>query len=111
MVRERACELAVINGRLAPEASVSDWEQPKRALTEDPEIDPNQAILESAPEFERWDPVHGSTRDKVRAAPSEEENDEGQSDTASLFEKGVHEDGRDQMLQAAQTQRAPATAG
>ena len=33
MVRERAIELAAINGRSAHEASKSDWEQAKRELT------------------------------------------------------------------------------
>jgi hypothetical protein len=33
MVRERAVELAIINGRSAPDVSKSDWEQAKRELT------------------------------------------------------------------------------
>jgi len=36
MVRERAVELAVINGRSAQDMSKSDWEQAKRELTGDP---------------------------------------------------------------------------
>ena len=35
MVRDRAVELAVINGRSAKEVSKSDWEQAKRELTGD----------------------------------------------------------------------------
>lgn len=104
MVSKRAAELALINGRSAHEASQADWEQAKRELTGEPEMDPNQAILESAPESERWDPVHGSTGDKVRVAPSDDEDDEGQSDSARLFEEGVHEAEHDQMLQAAKIQ-------
>ena len=50
MVRERAAELAVINGHSAQEASKSDWEQAKRELTCEPDMDPKEAILESAPE-------------------------------------------------------------
>ena len=104
MVRARAVELALINGRSAHEASQTDWEQAKRELTGEPEIDPNQQLLESAPESERWDPVHGSTGEKVPAAPGEDEDDEGQSDSARLFEAGVHEAEHDQMLQAAKIQ-------
>ena len=104
MVRERAGELALINGRSAHEASQTDWEQAKRELTGEQEIDPSQAILESAPESERWDPVHGSTGDKAQVLPSEDEDDEGQSDSARLFEEGVHEAEHDQMLQAAKVQ-------
>ena len=101
MVRARAEELCLINGHSAHEASQSDWEQAKRELTGQSEIDPNQAILESAPESERWDPGHGSTGDKVRVAPGEDEDDEGLSDSARLFEEGVHEADHDQMLKAA----------
>jgi len=44
-VRERAVELAIINGRSAQDASKSDWEQAKRELTGEPDIDPNEAVL------------------------------------------------------------------
>ena len=104
MVRVRAVELALISGRSSHEVSQTDWEQAKRELTGEPEMDTNQAILESAPESERWDPVHGSTGDKAPVAPSEDEDDEGQSDSARLFEEGVHEAEHDQMLQAAKLQ-------
>ena len=49
MVHERAVELAVINGRSSSEVSKSDWEQAKRELTDDPEMDPKEAALDSAP--------------------------------------------------------------
>jgi hypothetical protein len=65
MVRERAVELAAINGRSAHEVSKSDWEQAKRELTGNSDMDSKEAILESAPESERWDPVYGSTGHKV----------------------------------------------
>src|ERR1039458_4233252 len=76
MVRERAVELAVINGRSSPDVSRSDWEQAKRELTGEPDMDPKEAVLESAPESERWDPVPGSTGHKVPVAPSAEERSE-----------------------------------
>jgi len=104
MVRARAAELGLINGRSTQEVSQADWDQAKRELTGEPEMDPNQAILESAPESERWDPVHGSTGGKAPVVPSEDEDDEGQSDSARLFEEGVHEAEHDQMLQAAKIQ-------
>jgi hypothetical protein len=104
MVRQRAVELAIINGRPPQEASQNDWEQAKRELTGETEIDPKQALLESVPESERWDPVPGSSGDKVRVAPSEDEDDEGQSDSARLFEAGIQEAEHDQMLQAAKIQ-------
>jgi hypothetical protein len=102
MVRERAVELAVINGRSAQNVSKSDWEQAKRELTGEtnPGLDPKEAVLDSAPESERWDPVSGSTGHKVPAAASEDEDDEGRSDNERLVEEGIAGAEQDQMLQA-----------
>ena len=100
MVRERAVELAVINGRSAQNVSKSDWEQAKRELTGEPATDPKEAILESAPESERWDPVPGSTGHKVPVAASEDEDDEGRSDNERLVEEGIAGAEHDQMRQA-----------
>ncbi|MGA7213966.1 MAG: hypothetical protein WBX20_07160 [Terrimicrobiaceae bacterium] len=105
MVRARAVELALINGRTALEVSQSDWEQARRELTGEPDTDPKEAVLESAPESERWDPVHGSTGHKVPVASSEDEDDEGRSDSERLVEEGIAEAEHDQRLQAARTQR------
>jgi hypothetical protein len=100
MVRERAVELAVINGRSAEEVSKSDWEQAKRELTGESDADPKEAILESTPESERWDPLRGSTGHKVPAAASDDEDDEGRSDNERLVEEGIAEAEHDQMRQA-----------
>ena len=104
MVRERAAELALINSHSAQEISESDLDQARRELTGGPDMEPNEAILESAPESERWDPVHGSTGHKVEAAPGEDEDEEGRSDGQRLVEQGVREAEHDQMLQAAKAQ-------
>ena len=101
MVRERAIELAVINGRRPQEVSKSDWEQAKRELTGEPETDPKQKTLESAPESERWDPVPGSTGQKAPEAPSADEDEEGRSDNERLVEEGIAGAEHDQMRQAA----------
>jgi hypothetical protein len=101
LLRKRACELAVLDGRSAQDASKSDWEQAKRELTGQSDADPKEAALESAPESERWDPVPGSTGHQARVAPSEDEDDEGRSDNERLTEEGVAEAERDQTLQAA----------
>jgi len=100
MVRTRAVELAVINGRSAQEVSKSDWEQAKLELTGDPTSDLNEAVLESAPESQRWDPVPGSTGHKVPAAPSADEDGEGRSDNERLVEEGIEGAEHDQMRQA-----------
>jgi len=103
MVRERAVELAIINGRPEQEVSKTDWEQAKRELTGRPDMDPKQALLEAAPESERWDPVPGSTGHKVSATPSEDEDEEGRSDNEQLVVEGMAGAEHNQARQAAST--------
>jgi hypothetical protein len=100
MVRERAVELALINGRTAQDTSESDWKQAKRELTGEPDIDAKEEILEAAPESDRWNPVPGSTGHKATMAASEDEDDEGRSDNEKLVEEGVEEAEQDQMRAA-----------
>lgn len=100
LVRERAVELAIINGRVAADVSKMDWEQAKRELTGEPDQDPKTAVLESVPESERWNPVPGSTGHKVSVAPSADEDEEGRSDNERLVEEGVAAAEHDQMRQA-----------
>jgi len=100
MVRERAVELARINGRSAKDVSKSDWEQAKRELTGEPDTTPKEAVLESAPESERWDPVPGSTGRKAPVAASEDEDDEGRSDNERLVDEGIAGAEHDQSRQA-----------
>jgi hypothetical protein len=100
MVRERAVELAAINGRSMQEVSRTDWEQARRELTGEPDEDPNKAVLEAAPESERWDPLPGSAGHKIPAAAGEDEDDEGRSDNERLVEEGIAGAEHDQMLKA-----------
>ncbi|MGC9940936.1 MAG: hypothetical protein ABSE48_03830 [Verrucomicrobiota bacterium] len=91
MVKDRAVELAITDDRSAQEVTKSDWEQAKKELTGEPELDPKQSLLESAPESERWDPVPGSTGHKIHTAPSADEDEEGRSDNERLVDEGVAE--------------------
>jgi len=101
MLRKRAAELAVINGRSAQEVSTSDREQAKRELTGDSDPGSNEAAIESAPESERWDPVPGSTGHKVPVASGDDEDDEGRSDNERLVDEGISGAEHDQTRQAA----------
>lgn len=105
MVRERAVELAVINGRSAQEASKSDWDQAREELTGAPGMNPAETVLDSAPESERWDPVAGSTGNKVPVAPGEDEDEEGRSDNERLVDEGMAEAELDQSEQASQADK------
>ena len=100
MVRERAVELALVNGRAAQEVSKSDWQQARRELTGELEPDSKEVALDAAPESERWDPVAGSTGHKVPAAPSADEDEEGRSDNERLVDEGIAEAELDQRKQA-----------
>jgi hypothetical protein len=101
MLQARARELALIAGHAPPHVSQVDYEQAKRELTGESDLDRQEAVLESIPEAKRWDPVPGSTGRQLPESPSEDEDAEGRSETEQLVEEGAEEAGRDQMLQAA----------
>ena len=54
MVEARARELAAINGRPSSEPSETDYQQAKRELTGEAEIDPQEESSESVTESEGW---------------------------------------------------------
>jgi hypothetical protein len=101
MVRERAVELAVIDGRTAQEVSKSDWEQAKRELTGGSDMDPKEELLESAPESERWDPLPGFTGNIAPVNSIDDEDEDGRGITERLVDQGMLEAEHDQMRQAA----------
>ena len=98
MVAGRAKELALIARR---PMNREDHEQAFRELTGGSEMDAKQALLESVTEDERWDPLPGSTGQRARESANEDEDEDGRSESAQLFEEGVSEAEHDQMLQAA----------
>jgi hypothetical protein len=101
MVRERATELALINGRSAQDVSVADWEEAKRELTGGSDVDPKETLLEAAPESERWDPLPGSTGHIIPVTSIDGEDNDGRSMGEKLIDKGLLEAEHDQLLQAA----------
>jgi hypothetical protein len=101
MVLGRAEEQAIINGSWLHKASPSDFERARQQLTGEPDMEPQEATLESAPESGRWDPVPGSTGHKTPAPSNDDEDEEGRSDNERLVEEGVAGAEHDQMLQAA----------
>src|SRR5580700_10653666 len=99
MVYKRAAELAAMDGRPARDVTKTEMEQARRELTGEPEADPNDAILEAAPESERWNPVPGSPGHKAQVSASEDEDEEGRSDNERLVEEGIEGAEHDQMRQ------------
>jgi hypothetical protein len=98
MLAERTEELALIAGH---PVTWEDGEQALRELTGGDAMDAQQALLESIPEDERWNPIAGSTGDQAEESASEDEDEDGQDESAQLFQEGVSEAAHDQMLQAA----------
>ena len=101
MVHARARELALIDGRDPAHPSPADQQTARRELAGGPEIDRNEALLDAIPEEKRWDPVPGSTGRQAPEAESEDEDEEGRSETEQLVAEGAQEAERDQMRQAA----------
>jgi len=101
MVHKRASELAQIAGRLARHVTQADYEQAKRELTGELDIDCQDAILDSLPESKRWDPVPGSEGHETPGSSSEDMDDEGRSESEQLVEQGAEEAEHDKMLEAA----------
>jgi len=100
MVEARARELALIDGRDSSKPTEADYQQAKRELTGEDDIDPQQENLESLPESEAWDPLPGSTGRQATESLGEDEDAEGRSESAQMFEEGVTEAEQDQMRQA-----------
>ncbi|MGA3008094.1 MAG: hypothetical protein ABSE59_09415 [Opitutaceae bacterium] len=104
-VHTRASELAVIAGRSPLQVSQIDYEQAKRELTGESDIDLQEAKMDPIPPAERWDPAPDSTGHQVPESPSEDEDDEGRSETEQLVDAGAEEAGRDRRLQASQADK------
>jgi len=100
MVEARARELALIDGRDSSKPTEADYQQAKRELTGEDDIDPQQENLESLPESEAWDPLPGSTGRQAAESLGEDEDAEGRSESAQMFEEGISEAEHDQMRQA-----------
>ena len=104
MVEARARALALINGHGSSGPTEADYQQAKRELTGEEEIDPPEEIVESLPESEDWDPVPGSTGRQAAESLGEDEDAEGRSEAAQMYEEGINEAEHDQMRRAAEAE-------
>lgn len=98
MVWARSKELALIAGK---PMTNEHYGQALRELTGGSDMDAKQALLESATEDERWNPVPGSVGHQAEESASEDEDEDGRGESARLFKEGVGEAEHDQMLQSA----------
>jgi hypothetical protein len=104
MVEARARELALINGHGSSGPTEADYQQAKRELTGQEEIDPQEENVESLPESEDWNPMPGSTGRQAAESLGEDEDAEGRSEAAQMIEEGVNEAEHDQMRRAAEAE-------
>lgn len=94
MVRKRAQELALINGR--QQVLDSDLEQAKRELTREEHLTPEPNAAERLTEDERWEPVPESVgKEAPKVLPPDE-----QTFAEKLVEEGVEDAEHDQMTRA-----------
>jgi hypothetical protein len=105
MVEARARELAVINGHGSSGPTKADYQQAKRELTGEEEIDSQEENVESGPESEGWDPVPGSSGRQAAESLGEDEDAEGRSEAAQMYEEGISEADHDQMRRAAEAEQ------
>src|SRR6266478_9398253 len=103
MIEARARELAVINGHGSSRPTKADYQQAKCKLTGEEEIDPQEKNVESLPESEGWDPVPGSSGRQAAECLGGDEDAEGRSESAQMFEEGINEAEHNQMLRAAES--------
>ncbi len=95
MVRQRASELALINGRpgrvLEP-----DLDQARRELAGEERLNPETPMAEELPEEARWEEVPSSSGERAPTVPAPDE----QTFAEKLVEEGVEDAEQDQMVRA-----------
>ena len=96
MVRRRARELALINGRSSRQVLDSDLRQARRELTGEEGLTPQASAAEQLPEESRWEPVPESVGHKAPTMPASDE----QTFAEKLVEEGVEDAEQDQMVKA-----------
>jgi hypothetical protein len=101
MIEARARELSLINGH-GSKPTEADYQQAKRELTGEEEIDLQEENAESLAESEGWDPVPGSAGRQAADSPGEDEDAEGRSEAAQMYEEGINEAEHDQMRRSAE---------
>lgn len=102
MIRNRASELAMIDGRAAEDVSQVDWDEAEKELTRGTE----PAFLESVPESDRWNLIPGSTGHEAMVHFDDNEDEEGRSVEERLVQAGVDEADHEQKLAAARSAAA-----
>jgi hypothetical protein len=96
MVRERASELAVMNGRGKHNILDSDLEQARRELSGEEGLNPSRTEAEKIPEENRWEVTPDSTGKKTEAMAASDE----QTFAEKLVEEGIADAEHEQEVEA-----------
>ncbi|HZR16298.1 MAG TPA: hypothetical protein VFE51_03140 [Verrucomicrobiae bacterium] len=95
MVRKRAAELALINGRPPGQVLDSDLREARRELTGAERLVPEPTPAEELTEDQRWEPVPESSGQEAPTVPAPDE----QTFAEKLVEEGVEDAEQDTMVQ------------
>jgi hypothetical protein len=106
MIRERATELVVIDGRAHEEVSQADLDEAEQELTNGSGEFTNLESLDSLPESARWNPIRGSAGQETAVEFDDNEDQDGRSVVTRLVQSGVAEADHDQKLAAARNDQA-----
>lgn len=101
MVRDRAREIAVINGRDESQVLDADFQQARRELQGHERLYPNPTPAENLPESDRWNPVASTPGHKAKTMFPPDE----QTMAQQLVEEGVADAEHDQQVEAIRESR------
>jgi hypothetical protein len=101
MVRERAREIAVINGRDKENVIESDFDEALRELEGDERLNPTPTKAEKLTEDQRWETTPDSTGKRTETVPAADE----QTYSEKLVEEGVEDAEHDKALEAERESR------
>lgn len=97
IIRNRASELAMIDGRTADDFSNSDLNEAERELTSEGGPEPLDYLTGS----ESWNPIPGTAGQEAAVEFDDNEDEDGRSVGERLVQAGVAEADHDQKLAAA----------
>ncbi len=92
---------AEIEAATREDGSPADYEQASRKLTGQSDLDRQEAVLDEGHGTEQSDSTPDQTGRQIPESISDDEDEEGRSQSEQLAEMGVSQAERDQILQAA----------
>ena len=101
MVRKRAREIALINGRPKGQILDSDYAEARRELTTEQPLAPQETAADRLTEDQRWEAIPESRQRKAPTVPPSDE----QTVAEKFVDEGVEDAEHDQMKEASKKMR------